>query len=89
MCIAVAFTVLIHIGAAVISTLGREKLFASPILLASIAEVIGLCLLLFIIGWGLINGASAEEVLLVLMISAASGIVTMGVAERISGKNKN
>ena len=89
MCIAVAFIVLIHIGTAVITTIERDKLFASPILLASIAEAIGLALLLFVIGWGLVNGASSDEVLLVIMTSAASGIVSMGVAERISDKNKN
>ena len=89
MCIAVALTVLIHIGAAIISTLDRSSLFASPVLLASIAEAVGVLLLLFVIGWGLIDEAAAEEVLLVLMISAASGIVSIGAAERISGKNKN
>lgn len=89
MCIAVAFTVIIHIGAAILSTIDRERLHTSPILLASIAEAIGVLLLLFVIGWGLVKGASADEVLLVLMISAASGIVSIGAAEKISGKNKN
>ena len=89
MCIALAFIVLIHIFASVISTVDRSRLFASPVLLASVAEGVGILLHLLILVMAFIKGASINEMLLVLMISGAAGIVSMGIAERIAEKNKN
>ena len=85
-CISVAFIAIIHVLCAVVSTLERKKLPLSPILITSILEGIGIILHLFALIFGFIKGASIEEMLLVLMISGAFGIVSMGVAERRSQK---
>ena len=72
----------IHIAAAVITALKRERLFASPMLLAAILEGVALALHVVIVFFGLINGASADEILLTLLISGAVGLVAIGAAEK-------
>lgn len=72
----------LHVFAAILTTLKRERLAVSPTLLALIAESIVVVLHVVTVVWGLFSGATADEILLTLLFSGAFGIVAIGIAEK-------
>ncbi len=90
-----ALIVLIHIGAAILSAVSRYKLYTDSAEIfkllevgALILEAVGIALHLIILCRGLLAGARAEEILLVLLISACAGLLSIAATDKFFNKEE-
>ena len=81
---AIGLILLLHIASAAISVIWAEREWARIAVLA--CAVLNFILHIGVFVFALIEKAPAEEMLLTLMLSAAVGLIAMGVAERLGDR---
>lgn len=77
--VAISFIVVLHVASAIVSALTENKITG---VLVTVLAILNAAAHLFLVTYSLIKDVPTDQVLLLIMLSAAVGIVAMGITEK-------